>query len=51
VNKTIIVLYLVAFGVSLRFFLKGQHECAWMLMIGSFLVLLGCVLRRDRRVQ
>lgn len=47
----VIAIYLFVFAVALRMFLRGCHECAWMLLIGSFLILLGVVLRRDRRVQ
>jgi len=44
-NITAVVLYVVAFLISLRFFLSGRHEIAWMLLFGAFLLALVCVLR------
>jgi hypothetical protein len=46
---TVILLYLVAFAIATRMFLHGFHTDAYLLMIGSFLLCLGVVLRRDRR--
>jgi hypothetical protein len=48
-NVTAVVLYVVAFLISLRFFVKGQHELAWMMMFGAFLLALVCVLCARRQ--
>lgn len=46
---TAVFVYAVAFVVSLRFFLSGRHEIAWMLLLGAFLLALVHVLRCARR--
>ncbi len=45
---TAVFLYVVAFLVSIRFFVKGEHECAWMLMLGAFVLALVHVVRARR---
>lgn len=44
---TAVVLYIVAFLVSIRFFLNGRHVIAWMLLFGAFLLAL--IMLRARR--
>jgi hypothetical protein len=48
--RTAVVLsvYLLFFAIAIHFFVTGRHESAWMLLFGSFLVLVGYVIRTNR---
>jgi hypothetical protein len=47
----IIVLYLAAFGLALRFFLSGKHVLAYLLMVTAFLLLVGYAIRSDLQAK
>jgi hypothetical protein len=45
---TVLALYVVAFAIATRMFIRGSHESAYLLIIGVFLLLLAWVWRGNR---
>jgi len=47
--RTVFLLFAIAFGIALRFFLHGEHLIGWFILVGSYTVLLAYMLWTRRR--
>jgi hypothetical protein len=44
-SRISVFLFAACFGIATLFFVKGHHESAWMLLIGSWVLIVGRLLR------